>query len=279
MSNDKELISVIIPAYNRENMILECIESVLKQTYKNIEVIVVDDCSSDKTAELVDSIEDERVKECIRLPENKGACYARNKGVAISKGKYIAFQDSDDIWYEDKLEKQINYLKSGNYDFVFCGMDRTYIDKEIYVPTFEFYEDGDLQKQILFANPCSTQCMFMTRETFNKVKFDEKIKRYQDWDFCIRLSSGAKIGYIKEALVCSKVQENSITRKVSRYNSLDIIYHKYQNIIDGIPEVRANFYKRFGDEFWHNDKKKAKKFYKESLKSKFNIKLFIKCIL
>lgn len=279
MNDNEELISVIIPAYNRESTIVECIESVLAQTYKNIEIIVVDDCSSDKTADIVDSLKDDRVLKCIRLTENHGACYARNYGAEQSKGKYIAFQDSDDTWYPEKLEKQLKYLKKGNYDFVFCGMTRIYTDKEEYVPYKGFTEGKDAIKQVLYANPSSTQCMFMTRETFFKVKFDESIKRYQDWDFCIRVSQWAKMGYLKEALVYSAVQSDSITRKVSRYESLKIIYNKYKKIIDKTPYIKANFYKKFGDEFWHSDKKKAREFYIVSIRLRFNMKLFIKCVI
>lgn len=277
MEND--LISVVIPAYNRETTIRDCIDSVLAQTYKNIEVIVVDDCSSDKTADIVDSYNDSRVRKCIKLEENHGACYARNKGAFSAEGKYIAFQDSDDTWFPQKLEKQMAYLLKGNYDFVFCGMERVYVDKVTYVPSNKFYENGDVQRQILFANPCSTQCMFMTKELFEKVTFDETIKRYQDWDFFIRASEIAKIGYLEEALVHSEVQSDSITRKVNRFESLKVIYKKYCYLIENDKLLKANFFRKFGDEFWHSDKKRAYKYYKRSLELEFNKKIAVKCFL
>ena len=111
-------ISVIIPTFNRGNLIRNSIKSVLNQTYKNLEVIVVDDGSTDNTKDVVDKLEDERIK-YIKLEENKGGSNARNIGIQNSIGKYISFQDSDDIYYPDKLEMQFKNIiyKKSNFDF------------------------------------------------------------------------------------------------------------------------------------------------------------------
>ena len=101
----QEKISVIIPTYNRGNLIGDSIKSVLNQTYENLEVIVVDDGSTDNTKEEIDKIEDERVK-YIKLMKNSGGSNARNIGIQNANGKYISFQDSDDIYYPKKLEIQ-----------------------------------------------------------------------------------------------------------------------------------------------------------------------------
>lgn len=105
----KPLVSVVIPVYNRESTIMRALNSVLDQTYHNIEVIVVDDCSTDSTVQTVGMCTDSRVQ-LICLPVHRGANAARNRGIEISKGEYIAFQDSDDEWMKNKLEKQINYM-------------------------------------------------------------------------------------------------------------------------------------------------------------------------
>lgn len=110
------MISIIIPTFNREHLIQKAVESVLDQSYTDIEVIVIDDGSTDNTEEKVRLIEDERVR-YLKLNNNGGACRARNKGAEIARGEYLAFQDSDDIWHKDKLEKQIRFLEQGNYDF------------------------------------------------------------------------------------------------------------------------------------------------------------------
>ena len=103
---NEPLVSVIIPTYNRGRLILDSINSVLNQTYKNIELIVVDDCSTDNTEEILKSINDSRIK-YVKLEKNSGACIARNKGIELSTGEFIAFNDSDDLWITTKLEKQL----------------------------------------------------------------------------------------------------------------------------------------------------------------------------
>ena len=118
-----KLISVIIPTYNRAKTIIACLDSVCNQTYSNIEIIVVDDCSTDDTREIITNYADHRVK-YFCLDSNSGACVARNKGVELSHGEIIAFQDSDDIWHREKLEKQINFLIKGNFELVTCGFFR-----------------------------------------------------------------------------------------------------------------------------------------------------------
>ena len=115
--NDK--ISVIIPTYNRGKSIIQSINSVLDQTYHNLEILIVDDCSTDDTEYLISKIDDPRVK-YIKLKENKGASFARNIGIKISTGKYITFQDSDDIYKANKIEKQYINLIKKNSDFDFC---------------------------------------------------------------------------------------------------------------------------------------------------------------
>ena len=116
------MISVVLPSYNRAHILPRAIESILGQTYKDIELIIVDDGSSDNTAEVVGSFSDSRI--VYVRQENAGACAARNNGIAHARGDYIAFQDSDDIWHQDKLEKQLATLQNTGADIVFCRMNR-----------------------------------------------------------------------------------------------------------------------------------------------------------
>ena len=103
-------VSVIIPMHNSSKYILECIDSVINQTYKELEIILVDDKSSDKTIRKIKNIKDKRIK-IIRFNKNLGAAAARNKGIEASTGDYICFLDSDDYWKLDKIEKQVNFIK------------------------------------------------------------------------------------------------------------------------------------------------------------------------
>lgn len=279
MNNENELVSVVIPAFNREYIIKDCIESVLKQTHQNIEVIVVDDCSSDHTVDVVRSIEDPRVR-CIQLSKNSGACYARNIGAEQANGQYIAFQDSDDMWLPTKLEEQIEYLKQGNYDVVFCGMDRiTLNQKRFYYPQAGFDENKNAFEQMLFANRISTQCMLVRSHVLKAVQFDPTIRKYQDWDYAIRVAKDFKIGYLAKALVTSEIQANSISTVVSKYDALNVIYNKYESEIAKYPYIQAKFFYRLAEESWSRAEKNPKeirRLYYRSLKSQFDLKVWIK---
>jgi teichuronic acid biosynthesis glycosyltransferase TuaG len=112
------LVSIITPSYNSSKFILECIESVLSQTYENWEMIIVDDCSKDNSKEIISehSTKDKRIKP-IFLEKNVGAAEARNTAIRQSKGKYVAFLDSDDLWNPKKLEKQLSFMNENEIAF------------------------------------------------------------------------------------------------------------------------------------------------------------------
>ena len=114
-----DLVSVIMPSYNSSKYIEASIKSVLGQTYKNIELIIVDDCSSDNTVEIIKSFSDTRIRLFIN-ETNQGAALSRNKALREAKGNYIAFLDSDDVWDLTKLESQIQYMKENNYAFTYA---------------------------------------------------------------------------------------------------------------------------------------------------------------
>ena len=118
-----DLVSIIMPSYNTEAYIAETIESVLAQSYKNWELIIVDDCSRDNTDEVVRSyLSDYRIH-YLKNEENKGAAFSRNLALREAKGKWIAFLDSDDLWMPKKLEKQISFMKSNGYVFSYTDYE------------------------------------------------------------------------------------------------------------------------------------------------------------
>ncbi|MEF9892060.1 MAG: glycosyltransferase family 2 protein [Anaerorhabdus sp.] len=119
------LVSVIIPAYNSENTIKRCIQSVINQSYKNLEVIVLNDCSSDKTIEVVKTIDDSRIK-LINLEKNMGVSYCRNKGKKLAKGEYIQFIDSDDYVELEMLKEVITFIEDNDLDVCIFGMNVIY---------------------------------------------------------------------------------------------------------------------------------------------------------
>lgn len=117
----EELVSVIMPSYNTARFIKETVESVMAQTYRNWELIIVDDCSTDNTDEIVSEfLSDSRIR-YIKNEKNSGAAVSRNRALREAKGKWIAFLDSDDLWESEKLAKQIAFMKSNNCHFSYTN--------------------------------------------------------------------------------------------------------------------------------------------------------------
>lgn len=116
------MISIIVPVYNAEKFIRDTIDSVIAQTYENFELLLVDDCSKDSSLDIMRSYEDPRVR-VICQPSNMGAWAARNRGLAEARGRYIAFLDSDDIWMEDKLSLEMEFMRENDAGFVFADYE------------------------------------------------------------------------------------------------------------------------------------------------------------
>lgn len=121
---DNKIVSVIIPVYNSETYIADTIQSVLDQTYSNIEIVVIDDCSKDNSRKIVEGlceVHPNIVYHCQK--KNQGVAVARNTGLKIAKGRYVAFLDSDDIWKKEKLEKQLKLMRKKRAGFVFSAIE------------------------------------------------------------------------------------------------------------------------------------------------------------
>lgn len=207
------MISVIIPTYNRCTLLLKSVKSVLKQSYKNIEVIVIDDCSTDKTKEYIRKIKDDRLK-YIRLRKNHGACYARNVGIRKSKGEYIAFQDSDDVFLKNKLEVQLNNMIKKGSDMDFCKLHVIIGDYRWEFPNEE--QDNKIRSskilnELCYGNLISTQAILVKRKVLNAVMFDESLPRFQDYDLVLRIARDYKISYTRTALCEVYRQDDSIS--------------------------------------------------------------------
>lgn len=113
-----DLVSIIMPSYNTARFIKDSIDSVLNQTYRNWELIIIDDCSTDESISIIKNINDKRII-LLENQENSGAAVSRNYGLRKANGKYIAFLDSDDLWLPEKLENQIRFMESNNYVFTY----------------------------------------------------------------------------------------------------------------------------------------------------------------
>lgn len=127
ISREADLASIIMPSYNTAPYIKETIQSVLDQTYTNWELIIVDDCSTDNTEEVLATINDSRIR-YFKNEKNSGAAVSRNKALREAKGQWIAFLDSDDLWMPEKLEKQINFMKKNRYSFSYTNYEEIDVD-------------------------------------------------------------------------------------------------------------------------------------------------------
>jgi glycosyltransferase involved in cell wall biosynthesis len=203
LQNASPVVSVVIPSYNRAKSLPGSVASVLGQTFRDFEVIVVDDGSTDDTS--VDEISaiDPRVR-LIRHEVNRGAAAARNTGIREAKGKYVAFLDSDDYWLPKKLEVQVKHLESGHGN-LFASCTRHFVtfskDSRTWCRLLNYQRD--IRKQLLQfgcdLSPGST--LVVRREIFDSVGyFDENLRRYEDWDWLLRYFKTGTIAIPEEVL-------------------------------------------------------------------------------
>ena len=164
-------VSVIIPVYNCENYIKQCIYSVINQTYKNLEIIIINDGSTDKSMEFINRLNDERII-VINLENNKGVGYSRNQGIDRATGDYICFIDSDDVWIEDKIEKQVKYISENNYEFIYSDY--------IYMNTEELKNIDDYKRVIVPKEINYEQAIKNTTIFISTVMLDAKKVKKED---------------------------------------------------------------------------------------------------
>ncbi len=193
------VVSVIIPSYNRSSVIGRAVRSVLAQTFTDFEVIVVDDGSSDfeSTEISLREFNDPRVR-LIHLPKNQGGAAARNHGVGSATGEFVAFLDSDDEWYPNKLERQIAILQMPEYrgkqTLVYCKTDvrssATSQPLEKVWPVLA-KAPGQSMGDYLFGRGgfLQTSSILLPRTTFKSIRFNEKLPRHQDFDLLLRIEA------------------------------------------------------------------------------------------
>ncbi|MBE0454281.1 MAG: glycosyltransferase [Roseovarius sp.] len=251
------LVSIILPTYNRAHTLLRAVNSVLNQNYREIELIVVDDASTDGSAALLAEIRDPRVR-VIYHENNKGLGAARNTGVFAATGDLIAFQDSDDEWLDGKLEKQVTAFRNASLDCVcvYCikivygrNADRIAGDRQVVcVPGPEFGKvSGDLRKILWRTNLVSTQTILCTREVARKVGgFDNRLRNSVDWDFVLRLAEQGTFEFVNLPLVNTYIQNDSVSKLTQKalYSQV-IITNKMKR--RGVPrEILAEHWARLG---------------------------------
>ena len=250
---DNPLVSIITITRNRGTLIGRCIASVLGQTYKNIEYIIVDGASDDDTDEVVSSFNDSRLR-YVKLETNWPIVDTINYGVDVSSGEYISFLDSDDEYHLDKIEKQVSLIEClpADYGMVYCWM--TYYDNNtlrvdhIHNPMLK----GDVSKDVVARPTVSgTPTFLFKREAFlsdGRWKSKQEIGLISDWEMAARFCQKWKVDYVPESLVNVYVNHN-----VSRMSTKDY----YQNYYEQKLQFHNYFLNAFKDIFDEDPRKES----------------------
>lgn len=245
MAVGAQMVSVIIPTHDRARLLARAMRSVLAQSYRDIELIVVDDASTDDTERLVANFDDPRVR-YIRHDSKLGAAAARNTGIRAARGSFIAFQDSDDEWLLEKLEKQMRALAASGpeVDVAYCGFLRCNAGCATYVPGDSVkVRRGDVLAQLLRGNFISTQTLLVRRECIEDAgMFDERLPRFQDWELAIRLAARTRFCPVDEPLVIvHATPENISSDAAAGARALAIILEKHWGAISQHPSLLTRF--------------------------------------
>jgi glycosyltransferase involved in cell wall biosynthesis len=237
------LVSVVLPTKNRARMVRDAIQSVLSQSYAPLELIVVDDGSTDDTREMLAALKDERIR-VHTLPESQGASGARNVGIEAVRGEWIAFQDSDDLWMPDKLRKQIDCaLAHPDCVAVYTSYWRTDGAVREVLPRPGPGLDGEVLPRLSRGNVITTQALMVRADVARSMGgFDPDLLALDDWDFVLRVAQLGPVQWISEPLVEYRLQPDSITASQDKFvRSYQQIMEKHRAII--LPDARA--------EAWH----------------------------
>lgn len=276
MSNP--LVSVVIPTYNRAHLVCDALNSVLRQTYRPLEILLVDDGSTDQTNQVAatwwdDAMEEELVTFHFIEQENQGGNVARNTGIKNATGEYIAFLDSDDEWHPLKIEKQISVFENASVGAVYCGLQHIdLLRKKVIEPTKRQYPSGNLLSQMLIRDvTAATSTYIVKREVFDNVGFfDETLQARQDWDLWIRIALEYHIGVVPEVLVNFREHagERTASNPYKEIQGFQTIRSKYKVVLKMQPfsvkrKAKSIYCKRMGRVHFHHNisRVKALQFY------------------
>lgn len=210
----KPLISVVLPVYNVEPYIKECMDSILNQTIQDFEVIVIDDCSTDSTVAIVESYNDDRIS-IIKKEKNKGLIDSLNLGFRLAKGKYLARVDGDDINVLNRFEKQLLFLES-NPDVDLCGTWANEFDGNERVLKYK-ESHNQIVAELLIKSPICHPSVMLRRQRYLSFSFDKSKKHVEDYDFWARTAWDCKMHNLQEVLYYYRVHGKQVS---SLYNHI-----------------------------------------------------------
>ncbi len=216
-------VSIILPTYNREKKLKRAISSILYQSCQNFELIIVDDASTDRTKELVESYQDARIR-YVCLPSNQGAAAARNYGLRQAQSEYIAFEDSDDVWRPMKLEKQLKCMEEANESVGFVYHKIAYdmgANHYAILPSEAVAlekKSGDIYAQMLYDNLIPCPSILATRECVEQTGgFDTQLKALEDYDFALKMAKRYQGVFIDEILLDAEYSTSGVSGSAVNY--------------------------------------------------------------
>ena len=236
---EEKLVSIIMPTYNCAKFIKCTIDSIIRQSYNNWELIIVDDCSQDDTEQVVKSysIKDNRIK-YFRFDVNQGAAKARTKAMKLAQGNYIAFLDSDDIWLEDKINKQLDFMNKYNYNFSCTSYEQINENGERNGKIIKAKKKVDYNRLLLDC-PVGNSSVMYNVDKLGKFEVPDIKKRNDDALWLQILKKEKYIYGFDEVLMQYRIRKNSISR-----NKLDLIKYHWQlyREIEHLSIVRSLFH-------------------------------------
>lgn len=281
------LVSIVIPTYGRPSAIKQAIQSVVLQTYQNWELIVVDDNDPSsperkETEALFNNYESNLNITYIPLPQNRGACSARNTGIEASNGQYVAFLDDDDEWYEHKLEKQIKAMQKSDASVCYCDMYLTYDGRKKY-HQHRIVENTHTKLLNRGFGIC-TSAIVVSLDALRKVNgFDTTLPSMQDYDLLLRLAESYDFIEVQEALLTYKLADDGIScnPKAKAIGHQGII-KKYESLMVSLSlfDGLSRQYESLGDfELRSENRKKAYAAYAKAFKlNATNPRLLVKIV-
>ncbi|WP_425998096.1 glycosyltransferase family 2 protein [Caulobacter sp. DWR1-3-2b1] len=207
---NQKLVSVVIPTYNDSNYIRDTISSITEQTYKNIEIIFIDDCSSDDTVREIISSGDSRIV-LIKNDNNSGPAVSRNKGVLAASGDYIAFCDSDDLWHPEKLEKQIYAMEKNDWIFTYTLFNIVDEFGSKYSSSGPLPQQTEYNKLLKHCFIRTSSVVYSVSEPTGKIYFPLLRKR-QDFGFFLSLLRSIPRAHLVDEYLCDyRIRKNSVS--------------------------------------------------------------------
>jgi len=223
----KSIVSIITPSYNSLKFIAKTINSVLDQTYQEWEMIIIDDCSSDASIDIIEKyIENDNRIKCIKLEKNVGPANARNVGIQEAKGKYIAFLDSDDIWFPNKLEKQIEFMQKNDLSLTYSSYET--IDENNLKINIRFVKEEISYEDMLKSNHIGNLTGIYDCEKIGKYYMDDV--GHEDYTLWLKIMKDVQVTQgIKESLASYRIVSNSIS--ANKLKVLKWQWNIYRNIV------------------------------------------------